>query len=209
MDPFLLLAELPAKPFYYVLGDARTLYNKRWKRWILRLASGIIPLERRWREENAVLAATNRPDLAELAAAIEEHVPTGSSIQALRQLDQVMQALLSAGHGILLFPEGRLGTQEASLHTPLKRGTVNYALRAKVPIVPAVLIGTRDLYFRKQVILRFGPPLQFDPNQRFNRELSQTATEALEKALLEMLPVTYEDPAEPKPLGQWLNRLFW
>jgi hypothetical protein len=28
IDPFLLLSELPARPYYYILDDARTLYNK-------------------------------------------------------------------------------------------------------------------------------------------------------------------------------------
>jgi hypothetical protein len=35
LDPFLILAAVPAHPYYYILGDARTLYNKRWKRWVV------------------------------------------------------------------------------------------------------------------------------------------------------------------------------
>lgn len=48
LDPFLLLCELPKSPYYYILGDARTLYNKWWKRQILKFALGVIPLQRYW-----------------------------------------------------------------------------------------------------------------------------------------------------------------
>ncbi|MEL6385541.1 MAG: 1-acyl-sn-glycerol-3-phosphate acyltransferase, partial [Cyanobacteria bacterium J06626_18] len=51
LDPFLILASVPHCPYYYILGDARTLYNKRWKRWIVGNAGGVIPLERWWKEE--------------------------------------------------------------------------------------------------------------------------------------------------------------
>lgn len=45
IDPFLILSELPARPYYHILGDARTLYNNWWKRLFLNLAKGVIPLE--------------------------------------------------------------------------------------------------------------------------------------------------------------------
>jgi len=41
IDPFLILAFVPPQPYYYILGDARTLYNKRWKRWLIGWAGGI------------------------------------------------------------------------------------------------------------------------------------------------------------------------
>ena len=95
LDPFLILASVPAHPYYYILGDARTLYNKRWKRWIVGQAGGVIPLKRWWKEEVAVMqqAEGDRPDLQALAAAIKADVPNGSSIKQMRQIDQAVQVI--------------------------------------------------------------------------------------------------------------------
>jgi 1-acyl-sn-glycerol-3-phosphate acyltransferase len=211
LDPFLILAFVPPYPYYYILGDARTLYNKHWKCWLIGWAGGVIPLERWWKEEIAVMAAAEagRLDLKELAQVIQTQVPNGSSIQQMRQIDQAIQALLARGDGIMLFPEGRLGVAEGRMHLPLKRGTVLYAMRAGVPIVPVAIIGTRDLYFRKQLTLRFGPPLAVPHQKRPKRvDIDQSLTR-LEAAFLDLLPQNYQEPKGPKLLRHWLSHLFW
>jgi 1-acyl-sn-glycerol-3-phosphate acyltransferase len=98
------------------LGDARTLYNKWWKRQLLRLAKGVIPLERLWSEELAVIEGAKQgvDELADLAAAIEHDIPHGGSIETLRRLDRIVQAMFARGDGILIFPEGGLGKVEVS-----------------------------------------------------------------------------------------------
>ncbi|MBD2598447.1 1-acyl-sn-glycerol-3-phosphate acyltransferase [Nostoc spongiaeforme FACHB-130] len=211
IDPLLLLAELPSQPYYYILGDARTLYNKCWKRFILNFAGGVIPLARLWKEEVAVMSAAKagRQDLAELAAAIAQNVPTGGDIQTLRQIDRIVLGILAHGDGMILFPEGRLGSTEGKLHLPLKRGTVIYALRAGVPIVPVALIGTQDLYLRKQLTIRFGEPLHFSPNTKATRQEVETALAALEKAMTALLPTNYQEPAGIKLLRYLLNHILW
>ncbi|HZG37333.1 MAG TPA: lysophospholipid acyltransferase family protein, partial [Nodosilinea sp.] len=211
LDPFLLLAFCPPYPYYYILGDARTLYNKHWKRWLIGWAGGVIPLERWWKEEMAVMAAADngRDDLASLATDIRDHVPNGSSIQQMRQIDQAVQALLSRGDGIMLFPEGRLGEQEGQMHLPLKRGTVLYAMRSGVPIYPVVIIGTKTLYFRKRLTLRFGPPVQVAHQTRPRRVDIDAALADLEQAFKALLPPNYQEPQGPKLLSDWLNHLFW
>ncbi|MCC5636427.1 1-acyl-sn-glycerol-3-phosphate acyltransferase [Nostoc sp. CHAB 5844] len=211
IDPLLLLAELPNQPYYYILGDARTLYNKLWKRFILSFARGVIPLARLWKEEVAVMAAAKagRQDLAELATAIEENVPSGSDIQTLRQIDRIVLGILAHGDGMILFPEGRLGSTEGKLHLPLKRGTVIYALRAGVPIVPVALIGTHDLYLRKELTIRFGEPLHFSPNTKTTRQEVETALEALQKAMIALLPNNYQEPTGTKLLRYFLNHILW
>jgi 1-acyl-sn-glycerol-3-phosphate acyltransferase len=212
IDPFLILAFVPPHPYYYILGDARTLYNKRWKRWLIGWAGGIIPLERWWKEEVAVMEAADRgqrPDLQPLAESIRADVPNGSSIQQMRQIDQAIQALLARGDGIMLFPEGRLGEAEGKMHLPLKRGTVLYAMRSGVPIVPVAIIGTRELYFRKRLTLRFGPPLQVSHQKRPKRPDIDQALAQLEAALMELLPQNYQEPQGPKLFRRWLNHLFW
>ncbi|MGB3136110.1 MAG: lysophospholipid acyltransferase family protein [Nodosilinea sp.] len=210
LDPFLLLAFCPPYPYYYILGDARTLYNKGWKRRLIGWAGGVIPLERWWKEEVAVMAAaaSGRTDLAALAAEIREHVPNGSSIQQMRQIDKAVQSLLVRGDGIMLFPEGRLGHQEGQMH-PLKRGSVLYAMRSGVPIYPVAIVGTKTLYFRKQLTLRFGPPVQVPHQPRPKRAAIDAALADLEQAFEALLPVDYKEPEEPKLLNHWLDHLFW
>ncbi len=211
LDPFLLLALVPPSPYYYILGDARTLYNQAWKRSLLGWAGGVIPLERWWKEEMAVMAAAaaGRADLQALAAAIAQDVPNGSSIHQMRQIDQAVQALLQQGDGIMLFPEGRLGEQEGQLHRPLKRGTVLYAMRSGVPISPVAIIGTQDLYWRKRLIVRFGPPVYVPHQPRPKRIAIDAALQQVEQALSALLPPTYQEPSGPKWLRHWLNHLFW
>lgn len=211
IDPFLLLSELPARPYCHILGDARTLYNKWWKRQLLRLAKGVIPLERLWNEELAVIEGAKQglSNLAELAAAIEHDVPSGGSIETLRRLDRIIQAMFAREDRILIFPEGSLGTVEGQLR-PLKRGAVIYALRAGVPIVPVGLIGTRNLHFRKELTIRFGQPLIFPQSNRPKPSEVQAALDALEAALIALLPQDYREPDETvKLLSSFLNRMFW
>lgn len=211
IDPLLLLAEVPAHPYYYIPGDARTLYNHWWKRQILKFAGGVIPLARRWREEIAVIEAAKagRRDLTELAAAIEREVPTGADFQTLRAIERAIQAIFARGDGLLIFPEGRLGNVEGQLQPPLARGVVLYALRAGVPIVPVAIVGTQDLYFRKELTIRFGEPLRFPQSNRPKPQEVKTALDALQEALIGLLPQDYQEPNEPKLLRYFLNHLLW
>lgn len=45
VDPFLLLAWLPASPRLHFLGRRSAIYNRPWKRWILMFMGGVIPVE--------------------------------------------------------------------------------------------------------------------------------------------------------------------
>lgn len=218
IDPFLLLSELPHQPYYYILGDARTLYNQWWKRRILRFAGGVIPLLRRWGEEFAVIEAaktgvpnefgTQGSELTQLAKAIEENIPTGGDVQTLRQIDRSVQAILARGDGIILFPEGRLGTTEGELQ-PLKKGVALYALRSGVPIVPIALIGTKNLYLWKTLTLRCGHPLVFPQVKHPKRQEVEEVLEKLEEALKELLPLNYQEPEQIKLFSHFLNQMFY
>lgn len=205
-DPFLILSEIPANPFYYILGDARTLYNKWWKRVFLSLNGGTIPLDRLWKEELAVIegAEKNRKDLIDLANAIAQDVPDGKSLQKLRRLDRISQGILSRGNGLLIFPEGKLGNAEGEL-MPLKKGVAIYALRAGVPIVPVAIIGSKDLYFRKPITLRFGKPLVFPQSQRPKSSQVQAVLDALQAALIDLLSSSYQEPNGIKLWRNFLN----
>lgn len=210
-DPFLILSEIPGRPYYHILGDARTLFNKSWKRLFLHLARGVIPLDRLWKEELAVMdaAKTGRNDLADLAAAIEQDVPTGKTLEALRRLDRIVQGIFARGDGMMIFPEGKLGAAEGKLRLPLQRGTAIYALRAGVPIVPVGIIGTKDLYFRKELTIRFGEPLTFSQTHRPKPQQVQVVLDALQAALIDLLPKDYREPEGLKLGRHFLNHMLW
>ncbi|MEL4894698.1 lysophospholipid acyltransferase family protein [Crocosphaera sp. Alani8] len=210
IDPFLLLSETSASPYFHILGDARTLYNKWWKRSILGIFGGVIPLVRRWGEETAIIEAAKgeNQELKPLADAIEENVPSGESIKILRQINKTVQVILEQRQGLMLFPEGRLGKTEGKLSVPLKRGTAIYALRSGVPVVPVALIGTKNLYFRKTLTLRFGEPLSFPQVKHPKRQDIDTALATLEEALMELLPSDYQEPDELKLFSHFLNHFF-
>ena len=211
IDPFLILSEVPAHPYYYIPGDARTLYNRWWKRQVLGWAGGVIPLERRWKEEMAVIAAAKAgcKELADLAAAIEQDVPTGADLHTLRWIDRAVQAIFARGDGMMIFPEGKLGSVEGELQLPLARGVAIYALRADVPIVPVALIGTQDLYLGKELTIRLGEPLRFPQCDRPKPQEVKTALEALQDALMALLPKDYQEPNGLKLLRYFLNHFFW
>ncbi len=210
IDPFLLLSELPAQPYFHILGDARTLYNNKWKRLLLGFAKGVIPLERMWKEEIAVIEAfkAGREDLAELAANIEEYVPKGNSIESMRRLDRIVQAAFTRGESILLFPEGKLGSVEGQI-LPLKRGAAIYAIRSGVPILPIALIATKDLFFRKELTVRIGEPITFPQSNRPKSQQVQAVIDELQVAMQDLLPQDYSEPKGKKLFRNFLNHLFW
>jgi len=211
IDPFLMLAAMPPTPYFYVLGDARTLYNKAWKRQLIHRVGGVIPLDRLWKEEIAVMegAKNGHDDLADLAAAIEQDVPDGGSLDALRRLDRIVQGIFTRGDSVLIFPEGSLGTIEGQLRLPLKRGAVIYAMRAGVPIVPVGITGSRDLYLRKHITVRFGPPLDFGQEVRPKPRVVQAALDSLEAAIRGLIDPNYQDPPGPKLFRHVLNHMLW
>lgn len=189
LDPFIVVAYLPAAPFCSLIGDGRAMFNYWWKRLIVSLVGGVIPINRRWKEERAVVrgVAEGHTDLSALAERIDQYVPERESIAALRQLDRIMMGLLQQKESILIFPEGRLGEVEGQLHTPLKRGIALYALRSGIPIVPVGLRGTHGFALRKTVTMRFGEPIVFPsvahPTSRSVREALDTLTVAMQKLI--------------------------
>ena len=102
---------------------------------------------------------TGKP-LTSLGARFVERTDTARSIEDTRAL----AACLAGGESLVFFPEGTFGPGRELL--PLRMGAFVLAAQADVPLVPAVLDGTRQLLPAKAVLprpasvtLRIEPPL--------------------------------------------------
>ncbi len=114
-------------------------------------------------------------------------------------------AVMDAGNVLSIAGEGRLSDDEGAI-VPLQDGAAFFALRARVPILPVAIIGTRWLRFGKTVRLRAGKPLEVD-GLRANREGVVELTNRLQAAYVDLLAdVVPERP--PGPFGRWLTDVF-
>jgi 1-acyl-sn-glycerol-3-phosphate acyltransferase len=105
---------------------------------------------------------------------------------AVRAVRRVFEA-----DGVLgIFAEGRIGFRESGL-LPFEDGAAAFAVASGVPIVPCAIVGSTDLWFRKRVEVRFGPPLQTDGIR--GREARGELDERLRAAVAALLP-----KAEPR-----------
>jgi 1-acyl-sn-glycerol-3-phosphate acyltransferase len=107
---------------------------------------------------------------------------------------------LEIGGAVAIFPEGNYGSKEGEL-LPFHKGFAHFAIKAGVPVVPVVLSGTKDLWFRKPIRVVIGKPISTmgqDP---------ATLTDLGFERIKAMLP-TYTDPGGRKLLRRQLTHLF-
>jgi len=107
---------------------------------------------------------------------------------------------LELGGAIAIFPEGNYGPKEGEL-LPFKKGFAHFAIKAKVPVVPVAISGTKDLWFRKRIRVVVGKrllPEGQDP---------ASLTEAAFKEITKLMP-SYSEPPGRKPLRRQLTHLF-
>lgn len=107
------------------------------------------------------------------------------------------QELLSSGEAVVVYPEGRL-SQSGDLQ-PLLPGVAFLALRARVPIVPVGIVGTKQVLPYGKVIPRptlarigihFGRPLEFTEFEALPaREQRERCMKRLEIALRESIEI--------------------
>lgn len=131
---------------------------------------------------------------------IPYHPDRTTLISAVRAVRRVF----AAGGVVGIFAEGRIGFHEAEL-LPLEEGAVGFAVAAQVPILPAALIGTTELWFRRRIVIRCGAAIE---TAGAHRGAARTALEAeLRAALLALLPATEPPPSRRRPL-HWLTDLL-
>jgi 1-acyl-sn-glycerol-3-phosphate acyltransferase len=107
---------------------------------------------------------------------------------------------LEVGGAVAIFPEGNYGPKEGEL-LPFKKGFAHFAIKAKVPVVPIALSGTKDLWFRKQVRVVVGKPLLPDGYE------PASLTEAAFQRIKALMPPYTERPGR-KLLRRQLTHLF-
>ena len=122
-------------------------------------------------------------------------------------LDTTRRAVgvLKRGDVLAIAGEGRLSDREGAI-VPLQEGAAFFALRARVPIVPLAIIGTRWLHFGKRVTMTVGPPLPVDdlkPDREGLAQMTARITAAMDKLL-----AGDHDDTPPGPFGRWLTDAF-
>ena len=132
-------------------------------------------------------------------------VPFKPSKSDLLDTTRRAMAVLNRGHVLAIAGEGRLSDREGAI-VPLQDGAAFLALRARVPVVPLAIIGTRWLHFGKRVTLRAGDPIATE-GLRPDRAGVAELTERIQTAMGTLLTGVEEDPP-PGPFGRWVTDLF-
>jgi 1-acyl-sn-glycerol-3-phosphate acyltransferase len=105
---------------------------------------------------------------------------------AVRAVRRVFEA-----DGVLgIFAEGRIGFRESEL-LPFEDGAAAFAVSSGVPVLPCAIVGSTDLWFRKRVEVRFGPPIATESVR--GREARTELDDRIRAAIRELLP-----EAEPR-----------
>lgn len=107
---------------------------------------------------------------------------------------------LELGGAVAIFPEGNYGPREGEL-LPFHKGFAHFAIKAGVPVIPVVLSGTKDLWFRKRIKVVIGPALE---------TAGQDAAAMTARAFAQMsaLMPAYVEPSGRKLLRHKLTHLF-
>jgi 1-acyl-sn-glycerol-3-phosphate acyltransferase len=137
-------------------------------------------------------------DRLEIMVALDRRNP----LRAIRTMDDV----LKRGGSLLIFPEGELGSAEGAL-LPLHEGAAHAGLVTGAPLLPVGLTGTRELWLRRTLTMRIGPPIASTSVTGTSHERVDALTTKLRAAMLALLP---GDRARPrwKLLRAWLTKLF-
>ncbi|MGI8829772.1 MAG: lysophospholipid acyltransferase family protein [Candidatus Limnocylindria bacterium] len=116
--------------------------------------------------------------------------PDGTTLtSAVRSVQRVFEA-----DGVLgIFAEGRIGFRESDL-LPFEEGAVAFAVASRVPVVPCAIIGSTDLWFRRRIEIRFGPPIATEGVR--GREARAELDAQIRAAVAALLP--HEEPRLPR-----------
>jgi 1-acyl-sn-glycerol-3-phosphate acyltransferase len=173
--------EWPAPPFQIVANH----HNG----WDPLLVIAVVPAEPRitWfgpREADFSRGFKNRI-MGFFGGMIPYHPKRTTLTSAVRAVRRVFEA-----DGVLaIFAEGRIGFRESEL-LPFEDGATVFASSSGVPVVPCAIVGSTDLWFRKRIEVRFGPPIPTDAvkGREARAELEERIREAIEALLPDVEP---------------------
>jgi 1-acyl-sn-glycerol-3-phosphate acyltransferase len=134
------------------------------------------------------------------------HVLIPMDISQPAQALRISEEVLRRGGSLLISPEGRLGEREGDL-MPLQPGAAHASITTGVPLLPIGITGSKELWLRRPLTLRIGPPIQPTAFTSDKRTRVRAMTATLDRALRALLP---GDDAHPriKLLRRWLTELF-
>ncbi len=124
-------------------------------------------------------------------------------LEALR----IMRDVLQRGGSLLIFPEGKLGTEEGALQE-LQDGAAHLSVVSGVPLLPVGLTGTSELWLRRKLTLRASKPINPDKFEGNTRTRMRAMTERLDKEMRALVPGDNDRGPRVKLLGRWLTKLF-
>jgi 1-acyl-sn-glycerol-3-phosphate acyltransferase len=107
---------------------------------------------------------------------------------------------LEMGGAVAIFPEGNYGPKEGEM-MPFHKGFAHFAIKARVPVIPVALSGTKELWFRKQTRVVIGQAI---PTAG---QYPDALTEIAFAKITELMP-PYAEPSGRKLLREQLTHLF-
>lgn len=126
-------------------------------------------------------------------------VPFKPRAQDVADLTRRTMAVLKTDACLAIAGEGRLSDHEGSI-LPLETGPAHFARLARVPIVPAAIVGSRWIHLGSHVSIRIGEPVQPAAVGR-GREAARAMTDVVQERLQDLL----QGVVEREPPG-WLGR---
>ncbi len=127
-----------------------------------------------------------------------DHTTLTSAVRAVRRVFEA--------DGVLgIFAEGRIGFRESGL-LPFEEGAAAFAAMAGVPVVPCAIVGSTRLWFRRRVMVRFGPPIPTADAR--GREGRAALEERIRVAIGELLPRSEPRVSRRRPLEPLLTDLL-
>lgn len=125
-------------------------------------------------------------------------IPYNPEKTTLTSAVRAVRRVFAAGGVLGIFAEGRVGFRESEL-LPFEDGAVAFASTAGVPIVPAAIVGSTYLWFRRRVEIRFGDPIP--AAQARTRQARDELEARVRDAFAELLPRTEPSLPRRRPLG--------
>lgn len=122
----------------------------------------------------------------------------GSSVKAV-------QRVFDAGGVLAIASEGTLGFRESEL-LPLQDGATVFAALSGVPVVPCAIVGSSTMWWRKEVVVRFGQPIAV--TRGGDKAARAAVAEQVRAGMAALLPA--EEPTYPRrrPGSKFLTDVF-